>query len=302
MLKVLPMRLDQAPPAEAVALICARFSWARPHRAFLQRCVEWQMAASPRPNFYFRWHLPRLLATLEVAAQALGENPASEVLDLATFPPFSVLMEEFCRSQGWNPAWVRTSLDGATARFDVAGKEVAIPTETVDLNGKGLPFADERFDCVLFTETIEHLPMHPQPVLLEINRILKVGGRLVLTTPNVTSWKKLFLISNGDWSYDSPTFSGEWGHRYEYSFYQVDQLLKASGFEPVHKGNRDIYFDDPHGPAQAVQFWALVAAKLALFQVRQAGKLLRRNGSGLLFLYRKAKGRDELAPEKLVAI
>jgi len=53
----------------------------------------------------------------------------------------------------------------------------------VDL-GKVLPFDDESFDVVLATEVMEHLADHPTFVR-EAGRILKPGGRLVLSTPNI---------------------------------------------------------------------------------------------------------------------
>lgn len=53
----------------------------------------------------------------------------------------------------------------------------------IDL-GKPLPFADQSYDVVLATEVIEHLADHPA-FLRETARILKPGGALVLSTPNV---------------------------------------------------------------------------------------------------------------------
>lgn len=46
-----------------------------------------------------------------------------------------------------------------------------------------LPFADNTFDVVLSTEVIEHTP-DPLASVLEMVRVLKPGGHLVLSTPN----------------------------------------------------------------------------------------------------------------------
>ena len=51
----------------------------------------------------------------------------------------------------------------------------------------GLDFPDAAFDAVLFSEVVEHLTM-PERVLDEINRVLKPGGKLVLSTPNSAFW------------------------------------------------------------------------------------------------------------------
>jgi len=53
-----------------------------------------------------------------------------------------------------------------------------------DIWKTGLPYPDNHFDAVIFSEVIEHLNMNPLPVLQEINRILKPDGILYITTPN----------------------------------------------------------------------------------------------------------------------
>jgi SAM-dependent methyltransferase len=49
-----------------------------------------------------------------------------------------------------------------------------------------LPFADGAFDAVVSLEGIEHL-LSPARCLAEFCRVLRPGGRLVLTTPNVNN-------------------------------------------------------------------------------------------------------------------
>jgi SAM-dependent methyltransferase len=43
---------------------------------------------------------------------------------------------------------------------------------------------DSSIDCVLFCEILEHLSFNPVALWREIYRVLKPGGRIVLTTPN----------------------------------------------------------------------------------------------------------------------
>ena len=51
-------------------------------------------------------------------------------------------------------------------------------------NGEILPFAADHFDSVICTQVLEHV-FEPDLFFKEINRVLKSGGRLLLTTPFV---------------------------------------------------------------------------------------------------------------------
>ena len=59
------------------------------------------------------------------------------------------------------------------------------PCRPLDL-AERLPYADASFDVIVCLETLEHLPS-PRHALGEFARILRPGGRLVVSTPNVQS-------------------------------------------------------------------------------------------------------------------
>jgi SAM-dependent methyltransferase len=52
-----------------------------------------------------------------------------------------------------------------------------------------LPFADASFDAVLSIEVLEHLFL-PLNALVEMRRVLKPDGVLIVTTPNVAYWRR----------------------------------------------------------------------------------------------------------------
>ncbi len=48
-----------------------------------------------------------------------------------------------------------------------------------------LPFPDEAFDCVVFSEVLEHVPPEIESrCIKEIRRVLRAGGTLIITTPH----------------------------------------------------------------------------------------------------------------------
>src|SRR4051812_24000835 len=74
-----------------------------------------------------------------------------------------------------------TSLDiGERLLEQVANK---CDTERVVGSVETLPFEDESFDYVVCTEVIEHT-VHPDRAVSELARVLRYGGKVVVTTPN----------------------------------------------------------------------------------------------------------------------
>ncbi len=62
----------------------------------------------------------------------------------------------------------------------------------VQASGFHLPFADQSFSCVLCSEVIEHVP-NDSPILDELVRVLRPGGRLVLGTPDYGNWQWVWI-------------------------------------------------------------------------------------------------------------
>jgi len=80
----------------------------------------------------------------------------------------------------------------------IPGRVDDVPRDTYDealvANATRLPFAGGSFDAVVAGELIEHLtPVDVDKALAEIRRVLKPGGRLLMTTPNPDSVKLRLL-------------------------------------------------------------------------------------------------------------
>ena len=60
----------------------------------------------------------------------------------------------------------------------------------------GLPVADGAADVVIMSELIEHL-VDPDGAIAEVRRVLRPGGSLLLSTPNLAAWYNRGLLAVG---------------------------------------------------------------------------------------------------------
>jgi SAM-dependent methyltransferase len=103
--------------------------------------------------------------------------------------PIGVLLEVGCGSgnllfEGSLPARTVVGIDASlpALRFCLSRQRGA-PFHFARAVGERLPFRDGSVDLAILIEVIEHLP-EPELTLRQIARVLRPGGRLVMTTPN----------------------------------------------------------------------------------------------------------------------
>ena len=103
-------------------------------------------------------------------------------------------------------------------------RPVVAKISAVEGDGELLPFADGLFDCVVCTETLEHVP-DDRAVLRELVRVLRKGGVLVISVPDEHSERLLWRLS--------PRYrTTPGGHVRIYRRKQIARLLRDSGAEP----------------------------------------------------------------------
>lgn len=125
----------------------------------------------------------------------------------------------YMRDQGWQTSGVEISPSAVTYVRQTLNLEVSLG----DVFAANYP--SNTFDLITLWNVFEHLH-DPAANLVEIRRILKVGGHIVLAVPNQQSWgAKLFGPA---WvGYDVPR------HLYTYTPDTLKTLLTRHGFELI---------------------------------------------------------------------
>ncbi len=96
----------------------------------------------------------------------------------------------------------------------------------------GLPYEDNFFDIVVAGEIIEHI-FDTDLFLAEIRRVLKHGGKLLISTPNIASLGRRFLLLFGISPLVelSPNEHGSVGHIRYFTFKTLKKILEKHEFK-----------------------------------------------------------------------
>jgi len=177
-------------------------------------------------RFLYTWGLVKDLGG---QCLELGANPYFTTCLLREFTRLEMSLGNYFGPQFGSRAeqQVRMKPCGAT-------EPVWVPMEFHHFNVETdrFPFDDCSFDVVLFCEIIEHLQNDPLTVLREIKRVLKPGGSVVLTTPNVARLENVARMMGGVNIYDQYSGYGAYGrHNREYNMHELHLLLSWCGFE-----------------------------------------------------------------------
>jgi 2-polyprenyl-3-methyl-5-hydroxy-6-metoxy-1,4-benzoquinol methylase len=166
-------------------------------------------------------------------------SKGAKILEFGSVPP---LLTSALTRLGYDVV----GLDLKPDRFQTAITREKIKIEQVDFETEKLPFEDNSFDVAIFNEVFEHLRINPIFTLREVHRVLKKDGQLMLSTPNLMSWKgwynfvfKSKLAPNLFQEYMKLEKLGHMGHVRLYSPVEVIQFLKEIGLKVeviIHRG------------------------------------------------------------------
>lgn len=161
------------------------------------------------------------IKVLEIGAY-LGVVSAS--LSRLGFAVTALDLPEFMQNEKLQKRYLRNNIEPLSANL----RDYKIPADS------------EHYDLVIMCETLEHLNFNPIPVLLEISRVLRVGGILYLSLPNLVSLVNRVKLLSGN-SIHNPVddFFSQLSasdnmivglHWREYTSSEIRELLSRLGF------------------------------------------------------------------------
>jgi glycosyltransferase involved in cell wall biosynthesis/SAM-dependent methyltransferase len=207
-------------------------------------------AVSDASRGYLETHQTRLIKTLEITPPgAAGDR----ILEMGAYLQITPALRS---KLGYGE--VRGCYYGKLGHSDhrevisARGEHFVCEIDHFDAEKDRFPYPDGHFSTVLCGELIEHLFEDPMHLMSEVNRILKPGGHLVLTTPNVAALRGISAILQGYHpgffhAYIRPADSGEVDarHNREYTPREIHQLLENSGLEVTLLETGE-FRDEPH--------------------------------------------------------
>ena len=184
-----------------------------------------------RDEAYLRNHEHRFRVSAESVRSVSSETP--RLLDIGCWPGYLSL---YFRRSGWEV----TAIDLKPDRLPIIS-EAGINLIDHNLNDHpSLPFPENHFDTILFTEVFEHLnPASFDELFKGIEHCLKPGGRLILTTPNRRALNKSFFIPN---RWEEPEVDEEGhGHWKEYTVAEVLECFSNTSLAIVRSETISFY-------------------------------------------------------------
>ncbi|MEE4174541.1 MAG: class I SAM-dependent methyltransferase [Xanthomonadales bacterium] len=181
---------------------------------------------------YLAEHRLRLGTDLDLARQRL--EPGARILDVGAAP---LVTTAALQASGFDVC----AIDLDPERFQAVIENLGLDVRRCDIETEALPVADGSMDAVVFNELFEHLRIDPIFTLGEVLRVLRPGGVLLLSTPNLRSFRGLrnlllkdqgHAVSGGIYrQYEKLHSLGHMGHVREYTVTETCDFLHRVGFD-----------------------------------------------------------------------
>jgi len=203
-----------------------------------------------REEEYFLFHQNRFLKILEIIKNLKKEEMNLKLLDVGSHYCHLAIGSRILGYETYGVD-VGEFINATQTR----SRDFKLDLRECDLSQSEIPFPDNYFDCVNFSETLEHLNFHPKDIFREFFRVLKPGGRVIITTPNLLRLNnrlKMILGKSINWDIREDYSVGT--HFREYSKEEICYLLRQVNLDI----EKSIYIDFDYPLNKVIKFINLV--------------------------------------------
>ena len=189
---------------------------------------------SPEARQYAETHLGRFVKTVELTPEGSEDD---RLLEMGAYMQITPALA----NRGYGE--VRGSYLGPLGKTDkktvrsLYGETYTCSIDLFNAEADPFPYPDGHFATVVCCELVEHLAEDPMHMMAEINRILRDDGTLVMSTPNICSYRSVLGVLNGYHPALFAQYTARQGgngveprHAREYAPRDVALLLEAAGF------------------------------------------------------------------------
>lgn len=183
---------------------------------------------------YLKRHRMRFLEDLAIADNLTPVG--TRIVEVGAVPP---AMNATLRQTGRDIV----GLDIDPSRFSACIADLSLDIRTCNVETELWPVQDGWADAVMMNEVFEHLRIDPIATLAESTRVLRQGGLLLLSTPNLASFRGYInlLREKHAWAIGANPFSeysklrtiGHMGHVREYTHREVVEFVGNCGLTPI---------------------------------------------------------------------
>ncbi|MFA5754328.1 MAG: class I SAM-dependent methyltransferase [Patescibacteria group bacterium] len=172
---------------------------------------------------YFDFHAARFSFLFDLGRRYF--TPGAKFLDVGSLFGYVCLGYQALGYQVFG-----TDLEKYVAPFAPQFKKWQIDNRASDLGSEPIPYPDQAFDLAMASEVLEHFRFHPLIFFREAGRVLKPGGRLIITTPNLIRLNNVIKMIIGrsiNWDITDGYWDG--AHAREFTAAELKLLARTSG-------------------------------------------------------------------------
>jgi SAM-dependent methyltransferase len=180
-------------------------------------------------NSYFNVHKKRLIYTFNILRSLELSQNNNYIVDMGSWIAYVPVLQDIFTKFDFL-LFVSNDLNTQADKLKYPNIQFA----SIDFESEKIPLPDNSASLILLLEVIEHFGQDPMFVMSEINRVLVDGGKVLISTPNLASWRALTAAL----THYSPYTYGKYlpgvphgRHIHEYVPRDVNILLASAGFK-----------------------------------------------------------------------